>query len=173
MRVADAICQFLKEHGVEHVFMVSGGGSIFLNDALAVSGIKYICCHHEQAAAMAAEGYARATGETGVVFVTSGPGGSNAITGVVGAWTDSVPMLVISGQSFLSQTRGNSGCRSIGVQELNIADLVFPITKFSAMVTSPSLAIPQLMEAWRLAKDKRPGPVWLDIPADIQNADCP
>jgi acetolactate synthase-1/2/3 large subunit len=168
MRVADYIVQFLSKH-VDRVYTVCGGGSIFLNDALGRT-LPYTACHHEQAAAMAAEGYARARNGLGAVFVTSGPGGTNAITGVLGAWTDHAPMIVISGQSFLSQTIGDTGVRTLGVQEINIIDIVRPITKFAQMVKDPEEVPGLLSLAIHYATTGRPGPVWLDIPACIQNS---
>lgn len=170
MRVADRVIQILEEAGVTHVYTVCGGGSIFLNDALAKSKIKYICCHHEQAATMAAEGYARATEKLGAAIVTSGPGGTNAVTGVLGAWTDHVPLIVISGQSFLEQTIGDSKLRTKGVQEINIVDIVKPITKYAAMLREPIHTEFHMERALSHAIECRPGPVWIDIPADVQNA---
>lgn len=169
MRVADLIVEYLAKAGVEHVFTVCGGGAIFLCDALAKSKIKYVSCHHEQAATMAAEGYARVRNGLGAVFVTSGPGGTNTVTGVTGAWTDHVPMIVISGQSFLNQTIGDTGVRTLGVQEINIVDIVRPVTKYAEMVRHPELIRWHLEKAIHLATTGRPGPVWLDIPADVQN----
>jgi acetolactate synthase I/II/III large subunit len=170
-RLADRILEYLASIGVEDIFTVSGGGSIFLNDAMAkTDSIAYFCCHHEQAVAMATEGYARAKGGLGVSVVTTGPGGTNAITGVAGSWIDSVPHLVLSGQVFYGQTVRDTGLRQLGVQELNIIDLVKPITKYAVMVTDPKEAIYHVQKAVHLATSGRPGPVWIDIPADIQNA---
>lgn len=170
-RVADRIFDYLADRGVEHVFTVSGGGSIFLDDALArTDRLRYYCCHHEQAVAMATEAYARVKGDIGVSVVTTGPGGTNAITGVAGSWIDSVPHLVISGQVYLSQTVGKSGLRQLGVQELNIVDLVKPVTKYATMVEDPTRALYEIQKAIHIATTGRPGPVWVDIPADIQNA---
>ena len=171
VRVADRIFDFLADSGIEHVFTVSGGGSIYLDDALArTTRLKYYCCHHEQAVAMATEAYARVKGRIGVSVVTTGPGGTNAITGVAGSWIDSVPHLVISGQVFLSQTIGSSGLRQLGVQELNIIDLVKPIAKYAVMVEDPRRALHEIQKAIHIATTGRPGPVWVDVPADIQNA---
>ena len=173
MRVADYIFKFLAEYGVEHVFMVSGGGAMFLNDALGRQrSIKYICNHHEQASAIAAEGYARIHNRLGVVCVTTGPGGTNALTGIVGSWLDSMPMLVISGQvkRELLASR-HVGLRQLGDQELNIIDIVKPVTKYAKMVTSPLAVKQELAKAVELAVSGRPGPVWLDIPLDVQQAE--
>jgi acetolactate synthase I/II/III large subunit len=171
VRVADRIFDYLADSGIEDVFTVSGGGSIFLDDALATTTrLRYHCCHHEQAVAMATEAYARVKGEIGVSVVTTGPGGTNAITGVAGSWIDSVPQLVISGQVYLSQTIGSSGLRQLGVQELNIVDLVRPVTKYAILVEDPKRALYEIQKAIHIATTGRPGPVWVDIPADIQNA---
>jgi len=171
IRLADYVMSFLEQQGVRDIFVVTGGGSVFLDDALGISkGIKYYCCHHEQSVAMAAEAYARVKGDLGVSLVTTGPGGTNTITGVCGSWTDSVPHLVISGQVFLNQTVGNTELRQLGVQEINIVDIVKPITKYAVMVEDPTKIRYHLEKAIYLAKSGRPGPVWLDIPANVQNA---
>lgn len=171
MRVADYVMDWLATKGVDTIFTVSGGGSIILCDALAqAKDIRYICCHHEQAVATAAEGYTRACGKIGVGLVTTGPGGTNAITGTTGAWIDSIPQIMISGQVYLKQTIADSGVRQLGVQEINIIDLVQPVTKYAVMIDDPSTIRYHLERAYHLAVTGRPGPVWLDIPADIQNA---
>lgn len=172
MRLADYVIRFLEAQGIGHAFTVCGGGSIFLNDALAkAEGMKYVCTHHEQAAAMAAEAYARVRTGLGLAVVTSGPGGTNAITGVAGAWTDHVPTVTLSGQVFSGQTiHGRPGLRTLGVQEINIVDLVKPITKYAVQVRDPREIRLHLEQAVHLAQSGRPGPVWLDIPADVQNA---
>ena len=171
IRAADKIMDYLADRGVTDIFAVSGGGAIFLDDALAKSKrIKYYCCHHEQAVAMATEAYARVKGDIGVSLVTSGPGGTNAISGVAGSWMDSIPHLIISGQVYLEQTIGNSGLRQMGVQEINIVDIVKPITKYAVMVKDPKKAIYHIQKAIHIATTGKPGPVWVDIPGDIQNA---
>ena len=177
MRVADYIFKFLADKGVRHVFLVTGGGAMFLNDALGKEKrIRYVCNLHEQACAMAAEGYARVRGIPGVVSVTTGPGGTNALTGIVGAWLDSVPMLILSGQVKTSTTL--SACpelklRQLGDQELNIVDVVSPITKYAKMITDPAEIAAELNKAWHLCQTGRPGPVWLDIPLNVQSALMP
>lgn len=164
--------RFFEARGVEHAFTVCGGGSIFLNDALAKARrMKYIACHHEQAAGMAAEAYARVRNGLGLCIVTSGPGGTNAVTAAAGCWTDSVPVVFISGQVFSSQTIGKRSLRTLGVQEISIVDVVRPITKRAVMVRSPLSIAHELELAVTTARDGRPGPVWLDIPADVQNAE--
>lgn len=170
VRLADYVVSYLESIGVKDIFTVSGGGSIFLNDALGQSSIKYYCCHHEQAVVMAAESYARVNGSIGVSLVTSGPGGTNALTGVAGCWIDSVPSLIISGQVYLNQTIADSGLRQLGVQEINIIDIVKPITKYAIMVENPNEIKFHLQKAIYIATTGRPGPVWIDIPANIQRA---
>ena len=171
IRVADYVVQFLEDYDVEDIFAVSGGGSIFLCDAVAgAKNLKYYCCHHEQAVAFAAEAYARTKNSLGVSLLTTGPGGTNAITGTCCSWIDSVPHLFISGQVFLNQTIGTSGLRQLGVQEINIIDLVQPITKYAFMVVEANTIKYHLQKAVHLAAIGRPGPVWIDIPANIQNA---
>ncbi len=171
IRLADYIIKFLEKKKISTVFTVSGGGSIFLCDALYKSKkINYISHHHEQAASFAAESYARAKKNVGCCFVTTGPGGTNTVTGVSSAWIDSVPVIFISGQVFLNQTIKKTKKRQIGVQEINIIDLVKPITKFSKMITDPLTINYYLEKAFSICKSGRPGPVFLDIPADIQNS---
>ena len=172
MRVADYVIEFFENQGVEHIFTVSGGGSIFLCDALAVAKkMKYVACHHEQAASMATEAYARVRQGLGVTLVTSGPGGTNSVTGIAGSWLDHVPHVTISGQVFLAQTiRNHPGLRTLGVQEINIVDIVRPITKYAVMVEDAQEIRYHLEKAVYLATHGRPGPTWVDIPANIQNA---
>lgn len=175
IRVADYIIQTLAERGVRHIFLVTGGGAMHLNDAIGrESRIQYICNHHEQASAMAAEGYARITGQIGVVNVTAGPGGVNALNGVFGAFTDSIPMLVVSGQvkrETLLRTHGLTGkLRQFGDQEVDIVTMVQNITKYAVMVTEPESIRYHLERALSLATSGRPGPCWLDIPVDVQGA---
>ena len=142
IRVADYIFQKIAEHGIGHVFLVTGGGAMHLNDALGREPrIKYVCNHHEQASAIAAEAYARITCDIGVCSVTSGPGAINAINGVFGAWTDSVPMLVISGQmkreTLLSTHKLQGRLRQLGDQEVDVVSMVDGITKFTTCVIDP------------------------------------
>ncbi|OGW41058.1 MAG: hypothetical protein A2Y97_13280 [Nitrospirae bacterium RBG_13_39_12] len=174
IKVSDYIAQKLVEHGIKHVFMVTGGGAMHLNDSIGRNKkLKYICNHHEQACAIAAEGYARASGKLAVVVVTSGPGGTNTLTGVIGQWLDSVPVLYISGQVKFETTVESCreiGLRQLGDQEINIVDIIKPVTKFAVMVKNP-IEIKMILEkAIYLAENGRPGPVWLDIPLDVQGA---
>ena len=172
--VSDHIISFLEEKGIDHVFTVSGGGSIFLCDAVQrAKRMKYVACHHEQAAAYAGEGYARARNGSGCVLVTSGPGGTNAVSGAAAAWLDGIPVFFISGQAFIRHTiTGHEGLRQLGVQEINIIDIVKPITKYAIMLTHSGKDYVQhhLDLAWKHMTTDRKGPVWLDIPGDVQNA---
>ena len=175
IRLADYIAQKLADYGVRHLFLVTGGGAMHLNDAFGrCDRLRYVCCHHEQACAMAAEGYARVTNQIGVVNVTSGPGGINALNGVFGAWTDSIPMLVISGQmkrETLLATHGLTGTlRQLGDQEVDIVSMVKGITKYAQLITEPSSIRYHLERALFLATHGRPGPCWLDVPVDVQAA---
>lgn len=174
MRVSEYVANRLAEFGVRHVFMLTGGGSMFLNYALGKhSQIKPIFNHHEQASAMAAEGYARITGKPAVVNVTTGPGGINALNGVYGAFTDSVPMLVLSGQvkrETYIRTYDLPELRQLGDQEVDIVSMVKVITKYAVTVTDPQTIRYHLEKAWHLAQTGRPGPCWLDIPIDVQSS---
>ena len=175
MRVADYIAQTLVRYGIRNVFMVTGGGAMHLNDAFGRSeGLRYICCHHEQACAMAAEGYARVTGDIGVLNVTTGPGGINALNGVFGAWTDSIPMLVISGQvkreTALYKHNLIGKLRQLGDQEADIVSMVKGITKYAVTLDDPSSVRYHLERALHLATTGRPGPSWIDVPVDVQGA---
>lgn len=173
MRVADVVTQILWENGIEHVFLVTGGGAMHLNDAIKKSLLCYTCNHHEQASAMAAEGYARASGKPCAVNVTSGPGGLNTLTGVMGQWCDSAPVIYISGQVKFETTVASCpelGLRQLGDQEINIVDIVAPITKYATMITNKNQVAYELEKAIHLATQGRKGPVWVDIPLDIQGA---
>jgi len=174
IKLSDYVANRLVDYGIRHVFMISGGGAMHLNDSIGkADGLEYICNQHEQASAIAAEGYARISGELAVVVVTTGPGGTNTITGVIGQWLDSVPVLYISGQVKNETTISSCpeiGLRQLGDQEINIIDIVKPVTKFAAMVKDPK-DIRMLMEkAIDIATSGRPGPVWFDIPLDVQGA---
>ena len=171
MKLSDFVIKFLEDKKIDTVFTVSGGGSIFLCDALyKAKKIKYIACHHEQAVSYAAESYSRIKNKPGAAIVTTGPGGTNTTSGVAACWIDSVPAIFISGQVFLNQTIKKTQKRQIGVQEINIIDLVKPVTKFSKMITDPDSIHYYLEKAFSISKSGRPGPVFIDIPADIQNA---
>ena len=168
--VSDYVVEFFSKINVKYVFTVSGGGSIFLCDSLLKSKkIKYVSCHHEQAASFAAESYARQNNDIGIAVVTTGPGGTNAITGVSSCWIDSIPTLFVSGQVFLNQTIQSTGLRQLGVQEIDIVNLVKPITKYAVLIDNPSKIKYHLEKGYSLAVSGRPGPVWIDIPANIQS----
>ena len=176
MRLADYAMSFVAQQGVKHVFLVTGGGAMHLNDALArCADLTFVCNHHEQASAIAAESYSKASNNLGVALVTTGPGGTNAITGVVGAWLDSTPMLVISGQvkraDRMYRPDGTPlGVRQRGSQEVDIVSLVKPITKYAMTIEDPQSIRYHLEKAAHLARTGRPGPVWIDIPIDVQAA---
>jgi acetolactate synthase-1/2/3 large subunit len=174
IKVSDYIVKRLVEYGVRHVFMITGGGAMHLNDSFgACNELHYICNHHEQASAIGAEGYARVSGKIGVTVVTSGPGGTNTLTGVIGQWLDSVPALYISGQVKRETTIESCrelGLRQLGDQEINIVDMVRPVTKFAAIIAKPEAVRALLEQALYLATQGRPGPVWLDVPLDVQGA---
>jgi acetolactate synthase-1/2/3 large subunit len=173
IRLADYVMQSLARHGIRHVFMVTGGGAMHLNDAIGrCKDLEYICCHHEQACAMAAASHYRLTNRLAAVNVTTGPGGTNAITGVFGAWVESLGTIVISGQVKFETTVRSTALplRQLGDQELDITRLVAPITKYAVMVTDPATIRFHLEKALHLATEGRPGPVWLDIPMNVQSA---
>ncbi len=175
-RLADYIADFLCAHGVTDVFSVVGGGAMHLNDALGHHPDLHVTYnHHEQACAMAAEAYARLDNRIAAVCVTTGPGGTNALTGVVGGWLDSIPMFVISGQvrydttaRYAMRFTGGLPLRAVGDQEYDIVKSVAPMTKFAAMLEDPQQIRFLLEKAWHLATTGRPGPVWLDIPVNYQ-----
>src|SRR6185369_17213126 len=173
IRLSDYVASTLVRHGIRHVFMLTGGGAMHLNDALGrTDGLRYICCHHEQALAMAAESYTRLSGRIAALNVTTGPGGINALNGVHGAYTDSIGMIVLSGQVKRETLRANAPVvlRQLGDQEVDIVAMVKPITKFAVLVDNPNDIRYYLEKALWLAKTGRPGPVWLDIPIDVQAA---
>jgi len=168
MKLSDYVVGFIADFGIRHVFMLPGGGAMHLNDSLGhYPGIEYVCMLHEQAAAIAAEAYARVTNNLGVAMVTTGPGGTNALTGVAGAWLDSTPCLFISGQVKRPDMKRDLGVRQLGVQEVDIVSLVQSITKYAVTVTDPLMIRYHLEKAAYLAKSGRPGPVWIDIPLDV------
>lgn len=175
MRLADYVFEKLASIGVKNVFMVSGGGAMFLNNALGnQKRIKYICNHHEQGSAIAAEGYARVTNQLAVVSVTTGPGGTNSLTGVIGQWLDSLPVLYLSGQVKYETTIASCPelpLRQLGDQEINIVDIVRPVTKYAVMVTDPCMIRYELEKSIHIALSGRRGPVWLDIPLNVQGAE--
>ena len=173
IKLSDWVAEQLVAHGIRDVFMLTGGGAMHLNHSMGTHpDLKTTFTHHEQALSMAAEAYYRLTNRLAVVNVTSGPGGTNAITGVYGAFVDSIGMLVISGQVKIETTVRHTGLplRQYGDQELDIEPIVRPITKYVAMVTDPRSIRYHLEKAIYIATSGRPGPVWLDIPLDVQAA---
>ena len=168
-KVSDIIVDFLDKKGISQVFGVTGGGAMHLNDSFSKNkNIKCVYMHHEQAAAMAADAYYREKLKPAIVHTTSGPGGTNAITGVVGAWIDSIPIMIISGQVPTVQQINNTKTRQIGVQEANIIKIIKSSTKYSQTLTNPNKIYDVLEVAYQKMLEGRPGPVWIDIPLDIQ-----
>lgn len=173
IKLANFVADFFSANKIQDVFTITGGGAMHLNDAFGHhEGLHCTYNHHEQACAMAAEAYARLTGNIALVCVTSGPGGTNAITGVMGGWLDSIPMFVVSGQVKFSTTIRSTDVplRQLGDQEFNITDCVACMTKYAVMVTDPNSISYHLERALYLATHGRPGPVWLDIPLNVQGA---
>lgn len=169
--VSDYVFQRVAEAGVKDVFMVSGGGIMYLCDALGRNkDLRYVCNYHEQACAIAAEGYARVTENLGVCLVTTGPGSTNALSGVAGAFVDSIPVLVISGQVRTQILADYSYQRQVGPQEINITPMAEPVTKHCVTVMRPEDVRYELEKCLYLARAGRPGPVWLNLPLDIQSA---
>ena len=171
VKLSDYVIDFIARQGVRHVFLLPGGAAMHLNDSLGQSrDVRYVSVLHEQAAAIAAEAYARVTGNLGVCLVTSGPGGTNAITGLAGAWLESTPCLFLSGQVKRPDLMGASGVRQLGIQELGIIDVVRSLTKYAVSVTDPSEIRLHLEKAVALARHGRCGPAWIEIPLDVQAA---
>ena len=165
MKTSDWIAEFLKSK-VDKVFGLQGGAVVHLFDSCERLGPKPIYCHHEQGAAFAASGYARIHGY-GVCIVTTGPGATNAITGCLGAWQDSVPMMFISGQARVEQTSYDSPVRQVGTQEAPVCDIVRPMVKSAAFVMDTAHVDIAFMDAYSKSVAGRPGPVWIDLPVDI------
>lgn len=171
IKLSDYVFQFIADLGVKHVFMFPGGGAMHLVDSLGhCKDLQFVCNLHEQACAIAAEAYSRVTNNLGVALVTTGPGGTNAITGIAGAWLESTPCLVVSGQVKRSDMKSNLGVRQLGPQEIDIVSIVRPITKYAVTVKNPSTIRYHLEKAVYLAQKERKGPVWIDIPLDVQAA---
>jgi|694.fasta_scaffold08369_19 acetolactate synthase-1/2/3 large subunit len=169
-KLSDIVIDFFYKKGFDTAFTVSGGGCIHLIDSLARSQIQTICTHHEQAALMASEGYYRMSNKMSLNIVTTGPGGTNTLTGLLGLWLDSIPSIIISGQVQKNQLSEGTGCRQIGDQELDIIKIVKPITKYAKMIVDANSIFEELEKAYKIALEGRPGPVWIDIPLDIQAA---
>jgi acetolactate synthase-1/2/3 large subunit len=171
MKVSDFVIEYFKRNEVDTCFTISGGGCIHLIDSLRKSKLQTICPHHEQSVLMASEGYYRQSGKMSLNIVTTGPGGTNTLTGLLGMWLDSIPSVIISGQVPLNQISRGTGCRQIGDQEFDIISCVKNMTKYSVMIENPQDIIHEVKKAHALAKTGRPGPTWIDIPLDIQGAD--
>lgn len=173
-KLSDYVIRFIADQGVKHVFLVTGGGAMHLNESLSrCPDIEAICNSHEQASAIGAENYGMATNNLGVALVTTGPGGTNSVTGVAAAWVGSTPCLFVSGQvkrpDRMFDAAGNPlGMRQLGVQEVDIVSIVKPITKYAVTVLDPQTIRYHLEKAVYLARSGRPGPVWIDIPLDVQ-----
>ncbi len=169
IKVSDYVIKRLEELGAGHMFMLPGGGAMHLNDSLGKSEkIKFVCCQNEQGAAIAAEAYARVNNKIGLLMVTTGPGGTNALTGIAGAFLESTPVFVVSGQVKRLDMIRDQGLRQQGMQELDIISVVKPITKYAALVDEPEMIRYHLERAIYEATHGRKGPVWLDIPLDVQ-----
>jgi acetolactate synthase-1/2/3 large subunit len=173
-KLSDYVIDFLARHGIEHVFLVPGGGAMHLNDSLAnCPTIEFVCNLHEQASSIAAEAYAKGRNGLGAALVTTGPGSTNAVTGLAGAWLDSTPCIFISGQVKRTDRMFASdgtplGVRQVGVQEVDIVSIVASLTKYAVTVVDPLAIRYHLEKALHLATSGRPGPVWIDIPLDVQ-----
>ena len=176
MKLSDYVVKYL-EGITDSVFLVSGGGCMHTVDSIGRSKLNAICCHHEQACALAAEGYSRINNDKiGVVSVTSGPGGTNTVTGIGSAWVDGIPIMVIAGQvrKEIKLTRQDikNGLRRLGEpQEINLLDVVKPITKYAVCVENPNEIKYHLEKAHYLAKSGKPGPVFIEIPLDVQRSE--
>src|SRR5438067_1433126 len=170
MKLSDYVVECVRRAGVRHVFLVPGGGAMHLNDSLGKSELRLVHNLHEQASAIACEAYAKVTDGLGAAFVTTGPGGTNAVTGVAGAWLDSTPTVFVSGQVKRADLKGNTGVRSVGAQEVDIVSIVKSITKYALTITEPESIRYHMEKALHLASSGRPGPVWIDVPLDVQAA---
>jgi acetolactate synthase-1/2/3 large subunit len=173
MKLSEYVIGFLEDQGVKHAFLVVGGGAMHLNEALGRSSIVPICNLHEQASAIGAENYSKATNHLGFGLLTTGPGGTNAITGLAGAWLDSTPTIFVSGQVKRADRMFHAdgtpmGVRQVGVQEVDIVSVVTPLTKYAVTVLEPNDIRYHMEKALYLAMHGRPGPVWIDIPLDVQ-----
>jgi len=171
MKLSDYVMSFLVGEGVDDIFLLPGGGNMHLLDSVGrQKGFAFVACLHEQAAAIAADAYAQFKGELGVALVTTGPGGTNAVTGIAGSWAESVPVLILSGQVKTSDIKPDPQMRMRGFQEMDIVSIVRPITKYAVTVLDPGTIRYHLEKAAFLARSGRKGPVWLDIPLDVQAA---
>lgn len=169
IKASDLVAKFIAEKKVNHIFAISGGASLHLIHSIADQpSLQYICCHHEQSCAMAADAYARVSKNIGVAIATSGPGATNLITGICGCYYDSIPLLAITGQVSTFRMKGNTGVRQIGFQETPIVDICKPIVKYAVQITDKNNIIYELEKAYQIATSGRKGPVLIDIPDNIQ-----
>ena len=168
MKLSDCLAKIIQEENIECVFGLQGGAVVHLFDSLENNGTEVLYLHHEQAVGLAATSYAKANNTLGCAIVTSGPASTNAITGLLAAWQDSVPCIFISGQARSDQLSYGKKVRQVGVQEVNIVDIVKPITKFAKCIFSAIEFESTLIEAIQIAKSGRPGPVWIDLPVNLQ-----
>jgi acetolactate synthase-1/2/3 large subunit len=171
IKLSDYVINFVSSLGVKHIFILPGGGCMHLVDSVGRNkNLNFVCCLHEQAAAIAADGYAQYKNDIGVALVTTGPGSTNTITGVSASWIDSTPLLILSGQVKRKDLLSGKGVRQMGIQEVDIISLVKPITKYAVTVLEPESIRYHLEKAVYLARTGRPGPVWIDLPLDVQGA---
>ena len=171
LTLANQIFAFLQSTGVDRVFLVPGGGNMFLVDAVATQGgIEFVATHHEQSAVIAAEYYSRVSGKIGVALVTTGPGSTNAVTGIAGAWLDSIPVLILAGQVKTSDLNTGNKLRQKGPQEIDLVSMVAKISKFSMTCLEAKNCVADIAAGLRKAVDGRPGPVVFEIPLDIQSS---
>ncbi|MBF0558425.1 MAG: thiamine pyrophosphate-binding protein [Nitrospirae bacterium] len=171
IKLSDYVIKFVSDIGVKHIFMLPGGGCMHLVDSVGRNNkLQFVGCLHEQAAVIAADGYSQYNGNIGVALVTTGPGSTNAITAVAGAWIDSTPVMILSGQAKRKDLLVGKGVRQMGIQEVDIVSLVKPVTKYAVTVLEPENIRYHLEKAFYVACHGRPGPVWLDIPLDVQGA---
>jgi acetolactate synthase-1/2/3 large subunit len=173
MKLTDALARILTINGIGHVFGLQGGAVVHIFDSLESLGVGVTYTHHEQSAALAAVAYAKATENIGCAVVTTGPGATNAITGLLAAWQDSIPCLFVSGQVRSQHTSYGRRVRQVGTQEVNICDIVRPISKYCKFIDDKDHFVEELQRALEIARSGRPGPVWLDLPLDYQWADIP
>jgi len=170
VKISDYVAKFIQQQGVNDVFLLPGGGCIHIIDSIGQSDLNFVCNLHEQACSIAADAYGQYTNNIGVCLVTTGPGATNALTGVAAAWLDSTPMMVISGQVQKKDMINGRGTRQIGFQEIDSVAIAKPVTKYAVTITDPSQIRYCLEKAAYLATSGRPGPVWIDIPLDVQAA---
>ena len=170
IKLSDYVASYLVSKKLKYVFSVTGAGSMHFNDSIEQKGLRVIYTHHEQSASMAAEGVARITGRPGVVNVSTGPGGTNALTELAGAWIDSIPMLVISGQIMRKDRGPKHGLRQMGVQEIDTISVAKPLTKYAVTVEDPNLIKYHLDKALHYSTSGKPGPVWIELPLDVQSS---